>query len=197
MSWDRVVLLGEDRAHLDFLRRLRRELGWSVAFEHIAPHGQGAASGWVIQQFSERLAEIRAGYAGLGLLVAIDGDNQGRQARLAALERACKAASQPERSEDDAVAILVPSWSIDTWGLFFCKDKVIPENKKSKSKARSLFEPPHRGFLAPGAPAEDAPRVWKLRHLETLTQEFLSDRSHTDLPSLDSSRADLRRWTAP
>ena len=55
----------------------------------------------------------------------------------------------------------------------------------------------HRDFLAPGVPTEDAPRFWKPRPIEALAEGFLSTRSHIDLPSIDSSRSDLRRWTDP
>lgn len=197
MSWARVVLLGEDQAHRDFLRRLATELGWEVNGEHFAPRGSGAASGWVIRQLPERLAEIRAGYTGLGLLVAIDGDNVGRAARLDAMRGACVAVGHAARVDKDAVAVLVPTWSIDTWGLYFARDKVIPENRRSKGKARGLFERPHPGFLAPGAPAEDAPRIWKSRPLAALAVGFLSDRAHPELPSLGAAREDLRRWIGP
>ncbi|MCK6505654.1 hypothetical protein L6R53_20030 [Myxococcota bacterium] len=91
--------------------------------------------------------------------------------------------------------LLIPTWSIDTWGLLFCKGKALGEKASVKHKARSLFRPPHRGFRAPGVPTEDAPRVWKPTHLHVLLTGFLSDQSHPDHPSVDLARADLARWS--
>ena len=194
MSWDRVVLLYEDRAHGDFLRSLCRAQGLKVVAEHAAPKGRGAASDWVIRQLPERLIELRTGeYAGLGLLVAVDGDNRGRAARLTMMNYACASCGQDGLDGRDPVAVLVPTWSIDTWALFFCKDIVIPEHEPSKSRGRKLFRPPHRAWRAPGVPVEDAPRIWKTTHLAALTRGFLSDRSDPRLPSLEASREDLRR----
>lgn len=194
MTWERVVLLGEDMAHRGFLVRLCREVGWRVALEDIAPRGTGSGSDYVIHRFPEHLQGVRAGYPRLGLLVAIDGDDRGRDRRLAALRHQCEEQGLEPRGNLDAVAILVPVWSVDTWALFFSRGVVVRENEKAKGKARSMFGPAHRGFLAPGTPVEDAPRPWKERPLAALAEGFLSDRSHPDLPSIDLSRADFRRW---
>lgn len=195
MTWRRVVILGEDRAHLDFLRGLCTWFGWTIVDEHVAPRGRGAASGWVVRQFAERLAEVRAGYQGLGLLVAVDGDNVGQVGRRRDVGTACGDVGVAPPSDADELALLVPTWSIDTWALFFVRDLVIPEHRKSKSKARAMFEQPHRGFLAPGAPVEDAPRVWKRVPLEATVRGFVAGRSHPDLPSIDHARAALARGT--
>lgn len=197
MKWDRVILLGEDRAHLDFLRELSTRQGWQVLFEHIAPKGRGAASGWVVGQFPDRLQEIAGGrYKGLGLLVAIDGDNVGRVGRLQMLALASVARNIPQQSPEDPVALLVPTWSIDTWLVFFHKHAVIPETTPSKNRAKGFYGDPHTGFLAPGAAADEAPRPLKKAPLRSLLDGFLSDKRDDQLPSLDESRADFRRWTS-
>lgn len=193
MTWDRVALLGEDVAHRQFLRRICEKLGWKIVDEAFSPRGHGAASGWVIQQLPERLNEIRAS-PGLGLLVALDGDNVGRAGRQAALHRACEALNVGPVQDKDAVAVLVPTWSLDTWILYFHKDLVVPEHTKSKRKAARLFDYP-QGYRAPGVPVEHAPRLLKARPLESLASGFLSTRADALLPSINSSREDLRRWT--
>lgn len=195
MRWRQVILLGEDRAHVDFLRLLCTQFGWKIVDEHVAPKAREAASGWVIRQFAERLTEVRAGYTGTGLLAAVDGDNVGRDARERAIAAACDDRGVPPRGRTDEVALLVPTWSIDTWALFFVRGRVVPESKKSKRKAQGMFERPHRGFLAPGVPADDAPRLWKRRPLVATVAGFLSNDSHPELPSIDEAREEFARGT--
>lgn len=195
MSWDRVMLLGEDVAHRQFLRELCAKLNWRVIDEAFAPRSGGAASGWVIRQFPQRLAELRAGYQDLGLVVAIDGDNVGRSGRIEALRKACDEANTGPRLDRDPVALLVPTWSIDTWLLFFHQREVILETEKSKLKAKRLFVRP-KGYGAPGVPTADAPLLIRKRPLEALTAGFLATKSHPKLPSIDSAREDLARWRA-
>lgn len=91
----------------------------------------------------------------------------------------------------DRAAVLVPTWSIDTWALFFFKDLVIPEDTRSKPRSKALYFQP-AGFTSPGTPIDDAPRLFKPKPLGALVSGFLSDRGHPEIPSLDSSRQDLR-----
>ena len=193
--WMRAVLLCEDRAHLDLLRGICSRFGWQIVFEHVAPRGRGAASGWVLKQLPGLLTEVRSGTCTqIGLLVAVDGDNEGRSGRMAALAAICGEEGVAVLAGEDPVSLLVPTWSIDTWAVFFCKHRVISEDQKAKRTARSLFSPPHPGFTAPGVPTEDAPRCWKARALQQLTDGFLSGESTPALPSLEESRSDLWRW---
>lgn len=193
MSWNRVMLLGEDVAHRQFLQALCAKLNWRVVDEAFAPRGGGAASGWVIRQFPQRLAELRDGYKGLGLVVAIDGDNVGRSGRIEALRKACDEANTGPRLDRDPVALLVPTWSIDTWLLFFHQRRVVPETVQSKLKAKRLFVRP-KGYGAPGVPSDAAPALIRKGPLEALTAGFLATESDPELPSIDSSRRDLARW---
>lgn len=90
----------------------------------------------------ERLAEVTSGrYPGLGLIVAIDGDNAGRDLAM----------------------------------------------------ARTLVDRPHRGFLAPGAASQDAPRLWKAAALEALVAGFCGPARHPELPSINDARAECTR----
>jgi hypothetical protein len=130
----------------------------------------------------------------LGLLVAIDGDNLGRTERLNAMARICAEQEISERTEADPTAILVPTWSIDTWALFFYKNIVVPENESAKSKTSRFFQAPHPGFMAPSVPVEDAPRMWKPAPRKSLIDGFLGQQEDPQLMSLSSSRKDLERW---
>ena len=146
----------------------------------------------MIAAFAERLSEIvGGGYPGLGLLAAVDGDNLGCEQRLAALARACVERKVAPRRPQDPVAVLIPTWSLDTWAVFLCKNKVVPEDRKAKRAAASLYRPLHPAYLAPGVPREDAPRGWRSGALAALVTGFLDGPSHDDLPSLDAAREDL------
>ena len=187
MSWDRVILVGEDQAHREFLEGVCANLGWRVSQRHFAPKGKGDASDWVLGQLPERLQELQ--YPGLGLVVAVDGDNKGRAKRLNQITQKCADHDLPPLGSTIPVAILVPTWSIDTWALFFHKGRIISEAKASKLKAKNLFTQ-----KPPGMEADSFTKSWKADPLKKLVEGFLGTQSHPQLPSLDSSRKDLARW---
>ena len=187
---DRVVLLGEDRAHREFLLELSVRAGWEVVDENFAPPGEGAASQWVLARFDELAREITDGSdPGLKLVVIIDGDGVRWAARRQELLKHCTVpipANAP-------LAFLVPAWSIDTWALFFHKDLVLDEDQKSKPKAKNLYRSmPHKA-LAPGVPQALPPPGWKPSVLAALVNGFLGDKFHGSLPSLAASREHFRR----
>lgn len=188
------MLLCEDHAHLGFLQGICRQRGWRVVDLDLAPKGDGAASAYVLRRFPEHLDAVRCGDEGLGLLVAIDGDRVGPEGRAQGLARACVEEGRAPRQPADPLVLFVPTWSIDTWGLVFCRGETPGEGASVKPRARRLFQKPHRGFLAPGVPAEDAPRVWKPPHLKALLAGFLSGSTHPAHPSVDLARAELARW---
>ena len=188
----RAVLLCEDVAHEGFLKGLARAQGWAVADAHVAPSGRGAASGWVLRQLPQRLQELRAMAADdLVLVVAVDGDNVGVAGRDQGAHKALADASVAPIGAADPLVLLVPTWSVDTWAVYFCRDRVVYEGKSAKSQAKGLFMAPHPGFRAPGVPAEDAPRFWRPADLKSLVEGFLGDDSPAALPSLAEAR---RRW---
>lgn len=192
----RVVLLCEDRAHLDFLNALCIQLKLEKVSTHVAPRGRGCAFDWVEKQFPARLRElVGKRYPDVFLLVALDGDNEGRSGRLRRLRSACKNESVPELTHKDPVALLVPTWSIDTWLVFFNKWSVIPEDEKAKSASQKLFSKV-KGFSSPGVPIEDVPRTMKKTALKRLVQGFLGEQRAEELPSLEDARQDLRRCLA-
>lgn len=182
MTVDRVVLVGEDRAHIDFLRELASRKAWRIVDQHSAPRGRGAASGWVVRFLRN---DCPPASPGLGLLAMIDGDNHGFIGRTTTLPLVTV-----------RCAVLIPSWSIDTWLLAFApKDPrtLAEHDKTAKRKARRLFAKPHPGFLAPGADAHGAPRNIRLDARRAAVEGFLTDRWEEELPSLGASRRALAR----
>jgi hypothetical protein len=195
MPWNRVILLGEDRAHLDLLRGLSSALHWRIVAEHQSPSGHGAASKWVTDRLPQLLKTVRGmNSPSLGLLVAIDGDNYGCAGRLTAFDLACQTAGVAQPTPLDSLARLIPCWSIETWLLFFCRAQTLPEtDKRAKDRAQGLFSSPRRGFSAPGVPLGGAPRAMRVKARDQLVAGILGALSHPDLPALDAARVELAR----
>ena len=116
----RVRILCEDRLSERFLRRLCEQHGVVVLDVTVSPKGRGSASDWVVGRYPDMVRQRRSKnfQTNLGLLVHIDGDNLGVQARKAALEAKLRESELPPREAAEAVATLVPTWCIETWLLY-------------------------------------------------------------------------------
>ena len=127
-----VVLLCEDKQHEVFARRFLRNQGWFQGRirAEVAPGGGGDAKQFVRQHFPGLLSVYRArrGWTNQVLLVMIDGDNEGVQPRLDELKRACQSLGIPPRSDDERVAVFVPTWQIETW-LAYLSGETVDEAK--------------------------------------------------------------------
>jgi hypothetical protein len=132
-SW-RLTIVCEDRLTERFLRRLCERYGAQVLDVVVAPFGKGAASNWVKQQYPTYVKRRRAkGYQQqLGLLVCIDGDDKGTATRQRELAQQLESAGLPARTPDEPVAILVPTWSIETWLAYLCGKPALHEAESVK-----------------------------------------------------------------
>lgn len=113
-----IVLLCEDRQHEVFARRFLKYVGWSgQQYIVMATPGKGSAEAFVREHFPEELKAYRAnlGKVDQALLVVVDGDARGVQARLAQLEEACRDAGISPRARKERVAVFVPTRRIETW----------------------------------------------------------------------------------
>jgi hypothetical protein len=70
-----------------------------------------------------------------GLLVAIDGDDKGVTTRKSELEEALKAQAALPRAADEAIAVCVPTWSIETWLAWLCGWEHVDESTPYKAHA--------------------------------------------------------------
>ena len=166
----RIRVWCEDREHEQFARQLlcdvfqvpRRNLRFETA-----PEGKGAASKWVEQQCNNAVVPEQRrtkSQQGLGFLVMIDGDNIGVAGRLANL---------PKRDADDRIAILIPTWSIETWALW-----LLGEDVDETASVKHLL-----------APEEFRVRV----RLAIANWNSTSHRPKTRVPSLELGRSELER----
>lgn len=132
----RVRILCEDRLTERFLRKLCERFGVHVLDVVIHPGPRGAASAWVSAQYP-RLVQLRRSkkhQQNLGLLVHIDGDNVGLQARKVELDaKLCAFVPQLDRRRpNEPVAVFVPTWCIETWLLHLAGIAQPPETEKLK-----------------------------------------------------------------
>jgi hypothetical protein len=185
----RITLLCEDRMQEQFLTAICEEHGWQVIDRHVAPAGLGAGSQWVRKQFPERvLYHRRWRRENRALLVAIDGDNVGLAGRCEECNAELTKQGKPGRAEDEAIALLVPTWSIETWILFLYDRRVVPEQEKSKDlvpnrlKARKA-----RGTLIP------ARGTLKSDTIRQVMQAWVQGAEHPELPSLTAGRIEVER----
>jgi hypothetical protein len=151
----RVHVWCEDREHETFARRLLELSGVNLRKSTFttAPRGKGSAAGWVIARGVEIRAELRAtrNQAELGFLVIVDGDNQGIDERKRQLR-----AGDPS---DSRLAILVPTWSIETWALWLAGEAVDESRSHAQdvdpSRFRQLLKPAMQAWNAHPRPGEE------------------------------------------
>jgi hypothetical protein len=114
-----LVLVCEDTQHEAFARRFLEKSGWSTRRLRVekAPRGRGSAAQFVRERFPIELSAYRSNRNRVAqcLVVILDGDNQGITGRLNELARVCQAQDIMPRERDEHVAIIVPTWNIETW----------------------------------------------------------------------------------
>jgi hypothetical protein len=125
-----LVLLCEDKQHEAFARRFLNAMGWETRAMRVekAPGGRGAGEQFVRERFPLELKAHRSRPVSQALVVMIDGDSDGVRARLHQLGQACRDAGVAERTEAERVAIIIPTWNIETW-LAYLDGEQVGEDK--------------------------------------------------------------------
>ena len=126
-----VVVLCEDTQHEAFVRRFLGRRGWNMRRVRIikSPSGGGAADQFVRHHFPAELRAYRskASHLDQALVVMLDGDNQGLEARRHWLDEACGSSDVARRTASDRVAIFVPTWCIETWFSYLDGEDVVED----------------------------------------------------------------------
>lgn len=141
----RVRILCEDRLTERFLRALCDEHGVRVVEVEIAPAGRGSAADWVLARYKHLIQRTRSKnfQRHLGLLVAIDGDVFGVDARLRQLADCLQSPpAVPPRDAEEPVALFVPSWCIETWILWLTGLAQPPETAQLKRNTPPAYQAP-------------------------------------------------------
>jgi hypothetical protein len=113
-----------------------------------APFGRGAGDRFVRETYVNELDAGRRAHVGRPLIVIIDGDKFGVAGRLRQLNEACQKRGIEMRSPADQVAIVVPTWNIETWLAYLDGESVNEELKNYPKLARARDCGPHVKELA-------------------------------------------------
>ncbi|MRG90795.1 hypothetical protein [Polyangium spumosum] len=133
----RLHVLCEDELHMNFVLRLadRYRIGEKYLFIDAPPKGIDDAKEYVLKEYVNIVDRWRSARhdENVGLLVVIDGDKEGVLRRRSELTRRLKSANRPPVAASDPVAILVPTYSIETWIAWLCGHRPVSELQRYKS----------------------------------------------------------------
>ena len=110
-----IVLLCEDSQHEAFVRRFLKRRKLDTRHLRVEKCPGGSAEQFVRERYPVELKALRSRHAKTVLIVVIDGDSDGVQMRRASLAAACGAANVEDRTADEPVVVIVPTWNIETW----------------------------------------------------------------------------------
>jgi hypothetical protein len=132
----RLVIYCEDKLQECFARRFLYGMRWTKNDIRVTPYpiGRGSAEQWVREAYIKELALFHRKLRTYAMIVITDGDDLGVVKRINQLEQACITADVRPRSKDDAVAIVVPTWSIETWIKYLEGSDYNEQQKTVKKK---------------------------------------------------------------
>lgn len=139
----RMIVLCEDLQHATFIRRLLKQLGFPKGRIRINRSRGGAADQYVRNHYSEEVEEYRRRSARIhiGLVTAIDADENQVQYRLRQLNEELDAEDLDERKHDEEICILVPKRNIETWIYALLGDEVNEQETYTKLERESECQP--------------------------------------------------------
>jgi hypothetical protein len=112
-----MIVLCEDLQHATFIRRLLKQLGFPKNRIRVNLSLGGAADHYVRNHYPEEVEEYRRRSASIhiGLVAAIDADENQVQYRFRQLNEELAAEDLDERENGEEICILVPKRNIETW----------------------------------------------------------------------------------
>jgi hypothetical protein len=177
----RITLLCEDRMQEQFFAAICEEEGWQVVDRRVAPKGIRSAEQWVREQLPTWVLQYRKWRReNRGLMVGIDGDKVGVPGRRDSLNARLRGQGQAAMDPGEAIALMVPTWSIETWILYLHHGELVLESEQSKDLLPARLRAQEHGTLTRQA-MRDVQSAWSRREV------------HPDLPSLEAGWAECRR----
>ena len=129
-----MAILCEDEQQEVFCRKFLGDMGWNLRQLRIekAPPGRGSAKQYVFERYPIELKKYRSkrSVVNTKLIVMIDGDAVGISDSKEMLKESCRRNSIDPRSDDEAVAILVPTWNIESW-LAYLDGQAVDESNSN------------------------------------------------------------------
>lgn len=131
----------------------------ATALDRRCPAARGTAAGYVLARYPDAVKRWRSAShdENVGLLVVIDGDEQGLLKRRQQLTEALKRAGVAPVEPSDPVAVLTPTWHIETWIAWLCGHRPIDEQTRYKADdpaGREVARKIERGEYSPRQAAE-------------------------------------------
>jgi hypothetical protein len=139
----RMIVLCEDLQHATFIRRLLKQLGFPKGRIRINRSHGGAADQYVRNRYSEEVEEYRRRSARIhiGLVTAIDADENQVQYRLRQLNEELDTEDLDGRKHDEEICILVPKRNIETWIYALRGQEVNEKDAYPKLEKESRCQP--------------------------------------------------------
>jgi hypothetical protein len=178
----RCQLLCEDREQESLFRPILERMFGRVHVEPRKPKQEGGIN-FVFQSYADvvRKTVRRSPQESVGLVVVVDGDNEGLMQRLRELDQRLEDAGGAKRSKNEKIATCVPCRNVETWELWLCGRRDLNEADDYKADLQAK----KRKDSMISRKAADA---W----FDQLSEE--AKRAESDrLPSLAAGRADLYR----
>ncbi len=183
----RLHVLCEDPLTVDFVERLaeRFSIGRRELKIESSPASRGSAVAYVLDHYEDAVRRWRAARhrdERVGFIVVIDGDNRGIVQRREDLARKLRDAKLEPIGPSDPVAILVPTWHVETWIAWLCGHRPLNEHTRYNGRDAAGLDVHHkieRGKYTPKL-AVDA---W----MRPAPDEG------THVPSLATARAELKQ----
>lgn len=112
----KVVVVCEDSQQRVFIYRLLKALGLHRRLRiEVAQKGRGAADQWVRETYPDEVAAYRRSTMAVGLVAAIDADENSVRFRYRQLSDELKANDLEQSKLDEHICLLVPKRNIETW----------------------------------------------------------------------------------
>ncbi len=133
--FSRLRVLCEDQRTQIFVQNLATRYG--IGARHIrfdiSPKSTEDASKYVLDNFVEAIRQWRAarhGHEMVAMLVVIDGDKHGPLHRRNELLKRLHDSGADPIAKDDPLAIIVPTWHIETWIAWLCGRRPLDEQTR-------------------------------------------------------------------
>lgn len=174
----RLDVICEDKRTETFMRRLLARLGFALhrlTYLTKPKLASGAGEAWVRHRYIERvrLCRSKVVYQHVGVIAVVDGDRFGLDGRLSTLDEALRQATLAPRTPAEPIAVLVPSWSIETWLLALLGEPVDEAEARKHEFEKRLRARRERELI------REAAEAWESRPVA--------------LPALHAARAELER----
>jgi len=138
----KMVVLCEDSQHRVFIYRLLKAFGLHRRLRmEVAQEGEGAADQWVREKYPDEVAVCRRSTMAVGLVTAIDADENSVRFRYRQLDKELDANDLDQRRNDEQICLLVPKRNIETWIYALLGEEVNERDGYPKLEKESECQP--------------------------------------------------------